>query len=70
MIGGEVTKTASPRLALALIPSLTSGIMALLAVLAIAAPPEKRWAIVPAQLFLGLILTASNSYMLSRAARR
>ena len=70
MIGGEVTKTASPRFALWFIPALTAGMMIFGVGLALSAPPSDRWAFVPVQLVLGLIMTAANAYLLSRAARR
>lgn len=70
MIGGEVTKTTSPRFALSFIPALTAGIMIFGLGLAFAAPSGDRWAFIPVQLVLGLIMIAGNAFLLSRAARR
>ena len=69
MIGGEVTRTASPRFALAFVPALTAGLMAVMVVLAASAPADERWAIVPVELVVGVMMIALNAFMLSRAAR-
>ena len=69
MIGGEVTKTASPRFSLALFPVLTAGMMAGFFAIAIVASGPARWGVIAVQLFVGLFMAGLTAWFLGRSTR-